>query len=150
MDCNKKRVRGQKLLARFFCTAWNDRTVFLRFREILYYLRYFRTLQAAQIKAFACLNIHAGMVKCYAVDRHFWGWEYKRSTFYLLSLQSRIVQGLITCYRVTYHHGLRTQAVYPFALSWLPNSRKQEKPSRTRSAKFILDGFSCFCYSSCK
>ena len=55
MDCHEKRVRGQKLLARFFCTAWNDRTVFLRFREILYYLRYFRTLQAAQIKAF-CLS----------------------------------------------------------------------------------------------
>ena len=32
--CNKKRVRGQKPLARFFCAAWNDRTAFLRFRGI--------------------------------------------------------------------------------------------------------------------
>ena len=35
-DCNEKRVRGRKLLARFFYTAWNDRTAISRFREILF------------------------------------------------------------------------------------------------------------------
>ena len=45
--CNEKRVRGQRLLARFFCAAWNDRKAFLRFQGIRYYLFCFRSLQVA-------------------------------------------------------------------------------------------------------
>ncbi len=35
--------------------------------------------------------------------------------FYFSTLQSRVAQGFLPSYRVTHHHGLRTQAVYPFA-----------------------------------
>lgn len=57
---DEKRVRGQRLLTRFFCIAWNNRVVFLSSRDM--------TLLALLLSSASCINqgFLSGSVKSFA------------------------------------------------------------------------------------
>ena len=95
-------------------------------------------------RLFSRLNIHDGIAKCYAVECHFWGWEYKLSTIVFSTLQIRTSQGFLAPYCVTHYHRLRAQVVYPFAPSWLPNSKDGKSRQGREARSLSLTAFPVF------
>ena len=98
-------------------------------------------------RLFACLNIHAGIASCYAVDRYFRGWEYKLLTVYFIKSAKPRCTRLYQALSRNTSSWIEGASVLSVCALLITQQQRLEKPSRTRSAKFILDGFSSLCYS---
>ena len=142
--CNENWVRGQKLLTRFFYAAWNDRTAFLRFREIWYSMLCFYPLQAAQIKAFCPSKCPCWHSKRLRSRQPFLRAEIQTINYYVFKSVKPYHARFSHSLSRKYHHRLMAQAVYPFAPSWLPNSKDGKSRQGREAWSLSLTAFSDF------